>query len=385
MTLKRKVLFILPTLGKGGAEKIIVDFLNNLNINSEIDLLVIFNTYDSDFLTKNLKKYPFHLFSKKTNLYSFGFYLKKFFFLILFPFYACVIFFKYKIFNYDLIIYNLSYIGLLSYFFKFLTLFSKKKLRHIEIFHSNLHLFNFYNRFIIFLSFLNKDLIISNISKLEQKRIRKYFFWKKIIYIPFSVYIDKNLIKHEPSHEVNKPIRITTLSRLVKEKHLDFYIKVVKELILNGYNIIFDIYGDGPERSKLYNLIQSLDLENSVYLKGLTSSPMEVLIQYDFYFSTMVGDSTGIAGIQASYLKLPILGYQTIKDYESSKSEIFSSNNINNFTTKFIRLMDDNEKNKYVTKIIQKYYKNHNFNEFINKYNLLFNDILVDKVKANYD
>jgi glycosyltransferase involved in cell wall biosynthesis len=385
MDFKKKVLFILPTLGKGGAEKIIIDFLNHLDINSEIDLLIIFNTNDSDFLTKNLKKKPYHLFKKKTQLYSFRFYLKKLFFLILFPFYATVIFFKFKIYNYVLIVYNLSIIGLLSYFFRFFTFFSKSKTRHVEIFHSNLHLFNFFIRFVFFFSFLNKDVIISNISSFEQIRIRKYLFWKKIIFIPFSVYIEKSLNHKKPFYDANKPIKISTLSRLVKEKHLDFYIKVCNKLRLYGYNIIFDIYGDGPERSKLHKLVRSLNLESNVYLKGLTSSPMEVLTQYHFYFSTMVGDSTGIAGIQASYFKLPILGYQTIKDYESSAGEIFSSNNIEVFTNEFIRLIGDKEKNEYVTKIIQNYYNDHSFNEFIRKYSLLFNDILVNKVKANYE
>jgi glycosyltransferase involved in cell wall biosynthesis len=224
-----------------------------------------------------------------------------------------------------------------------------------------------------------------NISKKEMYNIKKYLFWKTIFYIPFSVYIDHNFILKKNNYNEIGPLKITTLSRLVKEKHLDFYINVCKKIIQNGYKIIFDIYGDGPQKLKLNNLIRSLNLENYVTLKGQTSNPMEVLTYYDFFFATMVEDSTGIAGIQAASLNLPIMGYQTVKNYKSEKSEIISSNDIDLFTKEFIRLTNNKEKNDYVEGIIKNYYNNRNFSNYINKYSLFLTDIMDDKIKANYD
>lgn len=72
--MKKKVLFAIPTLGSGGAEKVLVSLLNNLDLNKyDITLFTIFdNGINKKYLNKNIKyKYYFkNLFRGNIHLFK---------------------------------------------------------------------------------------------------------------------------------------------------------------------------------------------------------------------------------------------------------------------------------------------------------------------------
>ena len=66
----------------------------------------------------------------------------------------------------------------------------------------------------------------------------------------------------------NHPIRILYVGALLDRKYVDSAIRAVSQLIRNGYDIYFDIVGDGPERNKMAVIIQENNVGNRIILHG---------------------------------------------------------------------------------------------------------------------
>ncbi len=62
--------------------------------------------------------------------------------------------------------------------------------------------------------------------------------------------------------------RIVTVARLVEAKNLPMLIHAFNKLSEKYVDYKLEIYGEGPERKKIETLIQVLDLEDKVFLKG---------------------------------------------------------------------------------------------------------------------
>lgn len=70
------------------------------------------------------------------------------------------------------------------------------------------------------------------------------------------------------SPNYTKPFRILSMCRFVVFKGIDKSLEVIKKLVDNGYNVIFEILGDGPQKDELKNKITQLKLENVVTFRG---------------------------------------------------------------------------------------------------------------------
>ena len=77
--------------------------------------------------------------------------------------------------------------------------------------------------------------------------------------------VDHN-VKREPKLAV-------MLARLDQQKHLDHGIKAFKHVLARVPDARLEIWGQGTDRAKLQDLINSLGLEKSVKLMGYTKSP----------------------------------------------------------------------------------------------------------------
>jgi glycosyltransferase involved in cell wall biosynthesis len=125
--------------------------------------------------------------------------------------------------------------------------------------------------------------------------------------------IDKQNIK--VSGEVNLPIKIVAIGRLVDFKTYNFYmIKVLKNLKTKGFNVQFDIYGDGPLKAQIADEINKAGLSDSIHLKGTLDYLKfdETVSNYNLF----IGSGTAI--IQAAALGLPsIVGVENVIEAET--------------------------------------------------------------------
>lgn len=128
----------------------------------------------------------------------------------------------------------------------------------------------------------NKILIV---YKKIQENIKKDFH-KKISLIYNRVFYKENFQKKK--YHNNKNFNLVFVGRLIRGKSPEMIIKSLQKID----KVTFTIYGDGPERSRLENLIISLGMQKKVFLKGYEKNivlldnlkKFDAFIMYGKYF-----------------------------------------------------------------------------------------------------
>lgn len=93
---------------------------------------------------------------------------------------------------------------------------------------------------------------------------------EKIIFYPLS-YMSQDLIEPSVSSKENLEYKIVFIGRLVQQKRPYYFLNIAeainKNKQLSGINFRFDIYGEGPLRQEMEDLIKKKQLDN-VHLHG---------------------------------------------------------------------------------------------------------------------
>lgn len=111
-------------------------------------------------------------------------------------------------------------------------------------------------------------------------------------------------------------IRFVSVSRLDKGKGFDLAIKSFSKVVERGYNIKWDIIGDGIEMNYLECLIKDLKMNGSIRLLGKKTNPYPFLYGSDVFFHPSRGEGKSISVDEAKLLCKPILitSYPTVSD-----------------------------------------------------------------------
>ncbi|WBW98956.1 glycosyltransferase [Oceanirhabdus sp. W0125-5] len=111
-------------------------------------------------------------------------------------------------------------------------------------------------------------------------------------------------------------IVIISVGRLHYQKGFEMAIEACKILKERGNKIKWNIIGEGEEREKLTNLIKVNKLEDNFKLLGLKANPYPFIKQADIYAQTSKFEGKSIALDEAKILKKPIVvtNYSTAKD-----------------------------------------------------------------------
>lgn len=116
-------------------------------------------------------------------------------------------------------------------------------------------------------------------------------------------------------HYLNqKKFLFCTVSRLAKEKNIDFIIKGLN-LLKNDLGDIFNfiIIGDGPEKNRLELLCGSFNLEDNVFFVG--EKPNEIIKEYqaacDLFLFASTSETQGIVLIEAMAAGLSVIAVKS--------------------------------------------------------------------------
>lgn len=85
---------------------------------------------------------------------------------------------------------------------------------------------------------------------------------------------------HAPRHPPDQPFTIVGLGRLTRQKGFDVLVEAMR-VVPAPWRL--DIWGEGEDRSLLERQIKEAGLESSVYLRGYTNEPYEVLRAADLF------------------------------------------------------------------------------------------------------
>lgn len=310
---KKKVLFLIHTLQVGGAEKVLVNLVNNMDSEKfDITVMTVINTGAfREKLNKNIKyrtifdiKFLNSKKNKSGNLYSNSSKLKKILGKVYQFFWKHVnckkIYNKYVKDDYDVEIAFLE--GVASKIISNSTNQKSKKIvwlhvdlineRKTEKFFKNIEdETNNYKKF---------DTVVGVSKYVIEQAIRKYDLDPSKTIVEYNP-IDRKEIEKKANEDLDiekENFTIITVGRLSMQKGYDRLLKIVKKL--NEDSLIFDLWiiGVGSEEEKLRKYIENNDLKN-VKLLGYQENPYKYINKADMFvcssraegFSTVVSEA----------------------------------------------------------------------------------------------
>ena len=288
---KKKILFVITSLGYGGAERLLIHYVSKLN-KSKYDFLVCSLRDKPDDLVPEISK---HTPVKKLNLKN------KFN-----PFIVLRLIRLFKEYKPDLIHTHLFqpriYATLAYIFYRNSILITQK--------HNNVNAIK-HNIFILIEMVcisLNKKVIA--ISESVKNSLIKFE-----LVSPKKIYLLPNCIDYQhfnntsnSSEELNKQdIIIGAIGRLERQKGVKYLILAMKIILSKYPAAILDIIGDGSQLDKLKKLTAKLGISNSVKFFGKFGDVKPFYSKMDIFVLSSVYEGFGIVLLEAMASGVPIV------------------------------------------------------------------------------
>lgn len=156
---------------------------------------------------------------------------------------------------------------------------------------------------------------------------------------------DKDKDKDNNFYKNNKKIKLISIGRLNQQKGYDLLIKTLSKIDKNKYELL--ILGEGNEREKLEKLILDNELQNNIKLIGFKKNPYNYLKQSDFFISSSRFEGFPNSVIEANYFGIPVIA----NNYRGGINEIILEN-ING------KIIDIRNHEKFEEALMFKYQKN---------------------------
>lgn len=109
------------------------------------------------------------------------------------------------------------------------------------------------------------------------------------------------------SYVGNRTKRIVSAGRLTKQKNYTLALNAISKVLKKHPDFIYEIYGQGEERDSILQLINQLDIEDKVILKGQVSGLLEKIEDASVFL--LSSDYEGISNslIEALAIGLPVV------------------------------------------------------------------------------
>ena len=302
---KKKILFITPSLGLGGAEKNLIYLSNNLSKRFNIDFLI---------LQKRKISFQKKIFSKDINLFQYNFRRT----LNAFP----IILNKIKSKKYKYIFTSSIQ---LNFYIVIIKLFTNIKflLVHRE---SNYPINTEFNlsyiiNFFLRLFYFGSDKVIVQNEQIK-KQLNRYFFVNKKKIHKVNNLIDLNYIKRKSLEKINikkkvgEKVLINVAALSVQKNQIEI-LKALK--ILKNFNFKYKMFfiGTGNEIIKLKKFIKLNRLKN-IYFLGNRSNPYKYLKKSDLFILSSRWEGMPNVLLEAQSLNLKIIS----SDCKTGPSEL---------------------------------------------------------------
>lgn len=149
-------------------------------------------------------------------------------------------------------------------------------------------------------SFENFDKFVF-LTKLQQEDFKNFnsSLYSKSVLLPHPAPKQKN--------QLYKNNKIVTISRLVHNKPLSNAIKAFSAITHKFPEYIYEIYGIGPEKENLAQLINELQLQDKVFLKGYTNHALEIFLESKVSISLTNFEGFGLSILESLSMHCPVI------------------------------------------------------------------------------
>lgn len=312
----KRVLFMIPNLMHGGAEKVLVNLVNNMDSNEfDITVMTLFDEgVNKQFLRKDINYISHYKKAFRGNSH----YLKLFSPRLLFR--------KFIKEDYDIIVSYLE--GPTA---RIVSGCDNPKTKIISWIHCTIKSkeefsigFRDYNEALECYSKFDKMIFVSKGTLDHFNNFIKLGNKCKVLYnVNDSSHIkDCSIEESEIKDEISSEISIIGVGKLMHVKGFIRLLKIHKKLIMSGYNIHTYILGKGPEENDLIEYINENNLNNSVSLLGYQTNPYKYVSKCDLLVCSSYSEGFSTAATEALIVGTPVCTVEV-----SGMKEMLGENN----------------------------------------------------------
>jgi len=293
---KIKILFIVPSLKGGGAERVISYLVNNLSSEYFEPILIIVNNYSNGYEVKaKIKKYELNIKSIK---YSF-FAIRK------------IIKAENPAIVFSTLTYLNTYLGLLRFLFPLSSVKFIARESTIPSINNKRHfLFVFYN-LLTKVAYKKFDQIICQSKDMANDLIDNFSVSPSKLSIINNPIDSSKFIHRVENNSLNntrESLRLVTIAMLRPEKGIN---RILEALSLLDINFKYFIIGEGSERLLIEKKIKELGLSCKVRLLGFQSNPSSIISKCDLFLQGSYYEGFPNVLLEASLFGLPIVAFNS--------------------------------------------------------------------------
>ncbi|MBR1802800.1 MAG: glycosyltransferase family 4 protein [Clostridia bacterium] len=326
-----KILFAIDTMTKGGAERVISNLSNYLIEDNKVEILTLLDRECAYELNEKIKFHSLKISEKKKNIFEKVIYtlknVKKYIKQI-------------EQIEPDIII---SFLPRSSYYAIIASMKNKIKILVSERNDPNEEYKNAVDRLLMNILYKRAT---GFIFQTEQAQ---HYYNKKIqqrsVIIPNP--IDEKFLCEPYKH--NRRDEIVTAGRLTEQKNQIMLINAF-EIVKQKYpQYILKIYGDGPLKDELQEIIFDKKLEKSVFLSGITNNLKEDIYESGIFVMSSNYEGMPNALMEAMAMGIPVVstdcpcGGPKFLIGNNENGLLVKVNDTNNMANAIIRLIDDKD------------------------------------------
>lgn len=290
---KIKVVFVLGCLGNGGAERTVLNILNNIDSNLfDVSLCLLENIEKNSYSNFLNKKIDITILNRRArySILSIAKVIKKE--------------------NPDIVFSTLSYMNVVVYIAHKLS-YSKSKLilREANFMKKDFNMSKL-SYFLVKHSYANCHKVIS-LSKGVKQNLKDHFNVKEekisLIYNPIDL-INIRKMQNETLDTIDKGVfKLIVCGRLTKQKNQELLIRALKKIKVGNEKWILNIVGDGEDRIKLESLVKELSLEDNIKFLGFKKNPYKYMANSDLFILSSLWEGFGHVVAEAMACGTPVL------------------------------------------------------------------------------
>lgn len=208
----------------------------------------------------------------------------------------------------------------------------------------------------------------------EEDKIANWKNYKNVEVIPNPL----TIIPEKPSLCTSE--KVIAVGRLQYQKNYSSLIRAFDYVVKKHSNWVLEIWGNGAEKNNLKTLIESLKLQNNVFLKGQTNDVPKKLQQASIFAISSVFEGFGLVIVEAMSMGLPVISYSCPcgpKDIieDGVNGFLVEVNNEKELATKICELIENEEKRRQMGAEALRRSKDYSINNIVNKWIDLFSHL----------
>lgn len=300
--MKKKILFAIPTLGSGGAERVLVNLINNMDMDKyDITLFSVFDHgINKKYLNDNIKYQYFFKKLFRGNIH---------FFKLFSPQSLYVKMIKDK---YDIVISYLE--GPMT---RIISGCTNPDTVLINWVHTEI-----YNPKVILQSYRNKKEVIQSYNKfhatifvsntVRDSFINAFGHISKQYYVKYNT-VDTSLILSKSNELIsdvsfeNDKVNLVSVGSFKEKKGFMRLLKIVKKLLDKDFKIHLYLLGKGEQEAMYLDYIDENNMKNNVTILGFKKNPYKYVKQADLFVCSSYSEGYSTAVTEALILGTPVL------------------------------------------------------------------------------